>query len=112
MSQKDETNFKEKIMPILRSLPNSYWDKIQQLSKRGSPDIYGCIYGQFIAIELKASAKDEADPLQVHRLQQVANAHGFGFIVYPENFLATYNFLKKIAFKHIKQKKVKKEDIQ
>lgn len=109
--QKPETSFKEKVMPVLRTLPNSYWDKIQQLSKHGTPDIYGCIHGQFIAIELKASAHDEADPMQLHRLQQVADAHGYGFVVYPENFAATYNFLKKIAYRHTKQK-VKKEDIQ
>jgi len=40
----------------------------------------------FIALELKRSAKEQADPLQRHNLIQINEARGIGLVVSPANW--------------------------
>lgn len=85
MAKAPETKFKEPILEELRRIPYSYWEKIQQASLRGTPDIIGCVRGKFVAIELK-SARGKADPLQTSILQQIANAGGYAAILLPHDY--------------------------
>lgn len=84
----------------LDGLPDTWHEKIQQVSIRGTPDRLVCIRGQFIALEEKASraaAEEKAHKghaLQKHKLAKIRAAGGEGLIVYPENWLATLEYLK------------------
>ena len=84
MSKKDETKFKEKFRPRLDAIPGSWWVKVQQVCIRGMPDFLGCIYGRFVAIELK---KDERHPdkLQSYTMDRIAQAGGITYTACPEN---------------------------
>ena len=97
MARKSETIFKDRIMPRLRDIPYSWWDKIQQVSIVGSPDIYGCINGIFIAIELKKDAKSKISELQKYKLKNIDEAGGVALILFPENFEVNYKKLLKLS---------------
>lgn len=97
MAKKPETVFKERIQPRLKALPNSWWEKIQQVVIRGTPDIIGCVSGVFVALELKMSEKAPIEPLQIHKLRKIEKAGGMAFIVYPENWEDVYMQLEILA---------------
>ena len=97
-----ETKFKEKIFPILKLLPNSFYFSAQMKSIRGIPDIVGCINGVFVGLELKKNRaesrrKTGRTVLQGHRLIQIRNAGGYGEFVYPENWEEIHKELSAIA---------------
>ena len=97
MPKQPETLFKEKIKPLLEAIPCSWWTKISQRSIRGTPDFLGCIRGHFVALELKKSKADTADPLQRWNLARIQNlAGGLSFVVCPENWEEVYAVLRKI----------------
>ncbi len=51
-----------------------------QSSKRGTPDILGCIDGRFIAIEVKAPGKlNTLKPIQTFQLNAINDAGGIAF---------------------------------
>lgn len=97
MPLKPETKFKNKVMPLLRALPYSWWEKIQQKSIRGTPDIIGCMNGTFIAIELKSDKHSKVDELQRWKLDQIDRAGGISVILYPGNWDKWYKKFKKYA---------------
>lgn len=97
MAEKPETRFKNRIRPKLEAIPNSYWVKIDQMSQRGVPDFHGCISGQMILIELKASNKEAPSKLQEWHLQKAANAGALCFVVNPENWENTYQLLQELS---------------
>lgn len=97
MAIQKETNFKNKIRPLLTSLPNSWWVKTQQRSVRGTPDFLGCVSGHFVALELKRSIKEKPDPLQAHNLKKILEAGGFAWVTYPENWPEIYSALTNLA---------------
>ena len=72
-------------MKALNQLPNVWAEKIQQVGKRGTPDILACISGRFVGIELKKSGKETTDRLQHHKLGLIEKAGGVGLVAYPEN---------------------------
>lgn len=80
-----ESRLKVKALEMLRSLPNSWFVKVQMLSIMGIPDILGCVNGRFVAWELKKSKKDHPEPLQQRTLNLIAKAGGVAEVVYPEN---------------------------
>ncbi len=86
MAKQAETVFKEKIIPQLQRLPNTWFAKIQQRTLRGTPDILMCINGMFVALELKKSANEDPDLLQDHNIERINQAGGLGFKVFPENW--------------------------
>lgn len=86
MAQKPETLFKNRIKPQLESLASTWFVKVQQVAMRGTPDFLLCINGRFVAIELKASAKDKASKLQEWTLDQISKAGGIALIACPENW--------------------------
>lgn len=95
--KKPETKFRERIRPLLAALPNSWWESIQQKTINGTPDIIGCVNGQFVAIELK-SERGKVSKLQAYKLDCIRKAKGIAISVKPSEWEVFYNDLKKIAF--------------
>jgi hypothetical protein len=89
---KPETRLRTKVMPLLKKIPNSWWESIQQKAIVGSPDVLGCINGIFIAIEFK-SEKGILSKLQVKKLQDIERAGGKSFVIYPDNYLEIVSML-------------------
>lgn len=105
MSKQQETLFKEKVLKDLKSLPLCWFVKIQQVSKRGTPDILLCVAGKFVALELKTET-GKLSALQEFNLEQIANAKGIGLIATPSTWPVVFNLLK-----HLTNKKKEKSDV-
>lgn len=90
MAKKEETKFKEKVLPQLKKL--GYFVKIQQASIAGTPDIIGTINGIFIALELKTN-EGKASQLQELNLLKILKAGGVALEVSPNNWALTYAYL-------------------
>jgi hypothetical protein len=97
MAKQPETRFKEIVLRNLRALPNLWVAKIQQVAKRGTPDLLCCIDGHFVAIELKRAGTEEPDPLQEWNLESISESGGIAIVCYPENWPVVFEFLKKLA---------------
>ena len=54
-------------------------------SENGTPDILSCVNGYFLAIEVKA-ADGKPTPLQLVKIDDIRNAGGFAFVVYPSGW--------------------------
>ena len=61
-----------------------YWGGAA-FTKAGIPDLLVCVNGFFVAVEVK-SAKGKPTELQKYQLEQITNAGGYGFILYPKDF--------------------------
>ena len=97
MAKKEETLFKERITPKLKSLTNVWYFKSSERSIRGIPDIIMCLNGQFIAMELKKSASATTSKLQDYNLLRIRQCGGRAFLVYPENFDRIFIQLEQIS---------------
>ncbi len=101
MSKKPETVFKERVLPLLRSLPHSWWFKTQMIAIRGIPDVIGCLNGTFVALELKrGDDKGKLAPLQGYILRKITAAGGLALECTPENWEEIFGVLKKLG--HLK----------
>lgn len=60
------------ILKYLNSLPNSKAINIHGgiYTERGTPDVIGCINGQFVAFECKKNEHEEPTPIQKWRLSE------------------------------------------
>lgn len=96
MSQKPETVFKNRILPILQAIPGTFWEKIQQKSIRGTPDILGVANGRAVAIELKTDVGD-TDALQEYKLGRWWKAGAETFVMTPSTFEKDLAAIKKLA---------------
>ena len=85
MSSQPETLFKVKVKKHLDKIPNIWYEKIQQVTIRGTPDFLICYAGRFVAWELKKDAKSKATKLQQYELDGVAKAGGVAVVVHPGN---------------------------
>jgi Holliday junction resolvase len=97
MARKPETIFKEQVLKDLKVFPNGYFEKIQQVGKRGTPDILGCLNGYAVVIELKKDAKAKPDKLQVHKLKQYQRASALVFVACPATWGEIYKRLTIIS---------------
>lgn len=102
MRKQPETKFKEKVLPLLRALPNSWFVKTQLVAVLGIPDLLGCLNGKFVALELKRNSTEAKRltgrvRLQGHILLSIRNAGGYAEFCYPENWEAIYKELSNIA---------------
>lgn len=90
-----ETKFKIKVMDRLKAeFGHHIWfTKIQQVTKRGDPDLIICIRGYFFAWELKVGS-NKASPLQEHTLNLIMAAGGSARVVTPENLETCIKELK------------------
>lgn len=79
-----ETSFKIKILPKLKALPNSWVLKTQEVARAGTPDILMCLYGKFVAIELKTD-DGIISPLQKYNLEKIKTCSGLALVITPSN---------------------------
>jgi len=97
MAKKLETKFREgKVIPFLKKLPLTKYFSIQQLGKKGDPDLLVCCNGEFVAMELKVG-KGKVTKLQEYVLGQVYDAHGYSWVVCPENWARIKDWLTAIS---------------
>lgn len=101
---KQETVFRAgQILPLLKSLPNNFFDGIQQVAKVGSLDFYDCCAGHFVGLEVKAYTpnpkhkKTATEALQDYNLECIVRAGGIGIKVYPENLEEVRDFLHNLS---------------
>jgi hypothetical protein len=97
MAKKPETVFWDRIRPKLNAIPYSYFEKIQQVSKRSTPDVLACVRGLFFGIELKRNSKEKPDPLQRHSLDRIDKACGVSIVLHPENWEYWYKKILRYA---------------
>lgn len=96
MAQKKETIFRNrKVRPALEKIPFSYWESIQQVGIAGSSDIFGCIFGLFVAIEIKSTG-GKTSPIQVYKQNKIKAAKGIALVVYPENLKESIEYLYEV----------------
>lgn len=92
-----EANFKSKVKKDLRTIPNCWHVKVQQVVIRGTPDILACINGRFIGLELKKNKSAPVSALQENTIQEIDRAGGYAKIVYPEIWPQIFNELRRIS---------------
>lgn len=97
MAKKPETVFKEKVLSDLEKVPNTYAVKIQQQTVRGIPDLFLCVAGHFVAIELKRDAKEKPDPLQAYNLDKIGKCGGYAMSVDPLSWPGALAIISKLA---------------
>lgn len=66
----------------------------------GTPDFLICLCGKFVALELKKSAREKPDPLQVYNLNAIKKSEGMTFVVHPDNWAAVLSELRAACFKN------------
>ncbi|NJM54505.1 MAG: hypothetical protein HC841_00035 [Verrucomicrobiae bacterium] len=87
MSQKPETAFRAKAYRwIDLNLPGCWYESIQQVAIRGTPDTFMCLRGRFVALEWKADESSPATEMQKLKLERINAAGGIGLIVHPQNW--------------------------
>jgi len=85
-----EAVFQRALMIELRCIPNSFFTVKEAKSLRGLPDIYGCVNGHFVTLEVKrtraeAERKTGRIVLQRKIIQDIQKAKGYASFIYPEN---------------------------
>lgn len=86
MSEKTETLFRRKVVEDLKNFCRTTCFSIQQVSINGTPDLFCCINGRFVALELKADETSRVSALQKYNIKKIEEAGGVGYIVYPQNW--------------------------
>jgi len=76
-----ESTIKDSILKWLRA-QNFYATKThgEAMQERGLPDIFACVYGLFVAIEVKQPGMS-ATPIQQYHLGQISTAGGLSWVV-------------------------------
>lgn len=83
---KPETRFRQgKVLPFLKTLKNTWFEPIQQKAINGSPDYMLCVWGRFVALELK-SRGGKVSALQQHKLNEINRTGGIAIIADPDNW--------------------------
>jgi Holliday junction resolvase len=87
-----ESVFQHRLLRELRLIPNSWWVVKEAGAIRGLPDIFGCIKGRLILLEVKKSKSESLHTtgrivLQRYQLEQAQKADAFCRFVYPENHI-------------------------
>lgn len=97
MAKKPETIFAEKVdQDLKKSFGCHVWvENIQQVGKRGTPDRLICLYGDFIALELKVEG-GSTDMLQTVKLLEIVKAGGKAYVVYPHTWSMVLDKLRKV----------------
>lgn len=97
MARKPETKFRAKVQRDLKTLPGSDYLGLQQVSKRGDPDLVLSIRIYFVWLELKAENGAET-PLQTHKRVAFQKKTGcLAFVARPSNWAGIFAQLKKLA---------------
>ena len=96
LRKQPETKFKERVQADLNTLENCYHVKIDLRALRGVPDLFLCVNGHFVAIELKVG-KNKTDRLQDYNLAQISQAGGVALVSYPETWGDDFLLIKELA---------------
>jgi hypothetical protein len=99
MAKQPETLFKEKVQRHIKDLPNTWFEKIQQVSIRGTPDMLGCVNGHFVALELKTNTGKQSK-LQTYTLSKIIKAGGYAIELNPDNFERVMALLERLSAKN------------
>lgn len=86
-----------RVVKKLKTLPFVHIIKIQQVAKKGDPDIIMCVNGRFVAWELKVGS-NKATSLQQHQLDLITKAGGLALVVTPVTFDAEFEKLILLGF--------------
>lgn len=87
VAQKPETKFRQgRVLPFLKTLRNTAYFPIQQVSIRGTPDYILCVRGRFVGLELKRSQEADTSKLQQFNLDWIKRVGGVAIKAYPENW--------------------------
>lgn len=101
MAKKPETLFVEKIKSDLDDLQKKsgyvWFQKIQQVAVRGTPDLLLCINGKFFALEAKKDDLEKPDPLQNYNIEKIKAAGGKAFVVTPSTWPGILMIIKREA---------------
>lgn len=92
MALKPEAKFYARVKRDLEKLPHTYFWKTHELSRRGLPDVVACIYGRFVAFELKAE-RGRPSELQKIEIERINDAGGSARVVYPSEWDDVYTEL-------------------
>ena len=81
-----EKVFETKIKKMLKD-KGAYFVKFfaNSYTRAGVPDVLACVNGYFVGIEVKAQNGHPSE-LQLYNAEQIRNAGGFSFIVYPSGY--------------------------
>lgn len=101
-----EKDFQRCVLAKLRMIRGTYWYKANDRTTAGIPDIIGCVGGVFFALELKTRSK--VTPIQAYHLRKIEDAYGQSFVVTPDNFKTTLEFIKKIASTTLKNRDLRR----
>lgn len=96
MSRKAESKFVEKALKEFRLIPHSEWERVEQVSIIGTPDLFGCIRGRCVLVEFKSRRKNPT-ALQQDRLNMFKKAGAYTVCCYPENFDEVYGDLYSLS---------------
>ena len=80
---------RDKIYKRLMELPQSYWEKIEQVSIRGTADIIGCFMGIFYWIEIKMEFSEQItnrEYVQLYKMGEIIKAGGAGLLLTEKNW--------------------------
>jgi hypothetical protein len=99
--KKPESVFKKKVMKKLETIHFSWWESINQIAVRGTPDIIGCINGRFIGLELKSSAKGKVSKMQEYKIEKIEESGGMAVVVHPDNFDAVFEILFNLGARNV-----------
>lgn len=99
MAKNPETVLKERVLADLKTLPRCYARKIQQVAKRGTPDILICLGGFFVGMELKRDEHEKPDALQRYELDKITAAGGKAYVVHPLNWPGVFAELTAFAYR-------------
>ena len=83
-----ESKVKKKLIDYLKSLGSDcfYYMPVQNgMGQSGIPDILCCIKGRMVAIECKATRKNDPTALQAFALDRIQKAGGVAWVVDDEN---------------------------
>lgn len=94
--KQDETKFKEKVQTDLDKLPKTEYMKTQERGRKGVPDMFVCINGQMVVMELKIPG-EELEPLQEVTLNRWEKSGAMAFRTDSELWPYHYEVLKELA---------------
>lgn len=92
-----EKKVKTKVTKLLDGF-GVYWfyPVMSGYGSSGIPDIVACVRGQFVAIECKATPKDQPTALQQKNLARIIDQGGIAVVINAENVKELENVLNKI----------------
>jgi len=81
-----EKKVKQKVTKLLDSF-GVYWfyPVATGYGSSGIPDIIVCVRGRFVAIECKATPKDQPTALQLKNLARIKDQGGIAVVIHAEN---------------------------